>query len=52
MSQWYLSYAGNSRGPFDRAQAAAQVRKNSSGYAWREGSILGALGGLLDGDDR
>jgi uncharacterized protein (TIGR00266 family) len=37
MSQWYLSYDGNAAGPFDRAQAVAQVRKNSSGYAWREG---------------
>lgn len=37
MSQWYLSYDGNQTGPFDQAQAAAQVRKNSNGYAWRDG---------------
>ncbi len=37
MSQWYLSYDGNSLGPFDHDQAVSQVRKNSNGYAWREG---------------
>jgi hypothetical protein len=37
MSQWYLSYDGDRPGPFDHAQALAQVRKNPDGYAWREG---------------
>ncbi len=37
MSQWYLSYEGNPLGPFDHAQAMAQVRKNPDGYAWKEG---------------
>ena len=39
MAQWYLSYDGNQTGPFDTAQAVAQVRKNSNGYAWRDGFV-------------
>lgn len=39
MTQWYLSYDGNQTGPFDTAQAVAQVRKNPSGYAWRDGLV-------------
>lgn len=37
MSQWYLSYGGDPLGPFDLEQALIQVRKDSNGYAWREG---------------
>ncbi len=37
MTQWYLSYGGNQIGPLDQAQAAAHVRTNPDGYAWREG---------------
>ncbi|MEW6080093.1 MAG: TIGR00266 family protein [Thermodesulfobacteriota bacterium] len=37
MTQWFLSYDGNQIGPMDQAQAAAQARKNSNGFAWREG---------------
>jgi uncharacterized protein (TIGR00266 family) len=37
MSQWYLSYGGNQLGPMDKVQAMVQVKKNSNGYAWREG---------------
>ena len=37
MAQWYLSYDGNQLGPFDHAQAVAQVQKNPNGHAWREG---------------
>ncbi len=39
MAQWYLSYDGNQTGPFDTAQAVAQVRKNPNGYAWRDGFV-------------
>ena len=37
MTQWYLSFGGDSLGPFDEVQAAAQARKNPDGFAWREG---------------
>lgn len=37
MTQWYLSFDGNTTGPFDIAQAAAQARKNPDGLAWRDG---------------
>lgn len=37
MTQWYLSFGGDALGPFDQNQAAAQVRKNPDGFAWREG---------------
>ncbi len=37
MSQWYLSYDGNTTGPFDQSQASAQARKNPDGFAWRDG---------------
>jgi uncharacterized protein (TIGR00266 family) len=39
MSQWYLSYGGDSLGPFDIEQAVAQARKDPSGYAWRDGFV-------------
>jgi uncharacterized protein (TIGR00266 family) len=37
MATWYLSYDGKQLGPMDDAQASAQARNNSNGYAWREG---------------
>jgi len=37
MTQWYLSYDGNTSGPMDQSLAAAQARSNPDGYAWREG---------------
>lgn len=37
MTQWYLSYDGNTLGPFDLAQAAAKAMQNPNGFAWREG---------------
>jgi uncharacterized protein (TIGR00266 family) len=37
MTQWYLSYGGNQMGPMDKAQAMAQAKNNTNGYAWREG---------------
>ena len=39
MTQWYLSYEGTPHGPFDLAQAVAQVRKRPDGHAWREGFV-------------
>ncbi len=35
--QWYLSYDGNTIGPFDLAEAATRARQNPNGFAWREG---------------
>lgn len=37
MSQWYLSYGGQTEGPMDLAQAQARTQADSNGYAWREG---------------
>ncbi|HET6221887.1 MAG TPA: TIGR00266 family protein, partial [Dongiaceae bacterium] len=37
MSQWYLSYNGQSAGPFDLAAARAKARENPNGHCWREG---------------
>jgi uncharacterized protein (TIGR00266 family) len=37
MTQWYLSYDGQQKGPMDHARAAAQAQANPNGYAWREG---------------
>ncbi len=37
MSQWYLSYGGQSEGPMDLAQAQARAQADANGYAWREG---------------
>lgn len=37
MTQWYLSFGGDSLGPFEQEQAVAQARKNPDGFAWREG---------------
>jgi len=39
MTQWFLSYDGNQIGPLAQAQAADQARKNSNGFAWREGFV-------------
>jgi hypothetical protein len=61
MAKWYLSYEGKKIGPLDEARAMAEAAKIPGGLAWREGfvkggskgegSILGGLGGLLDGDN-
>lgn len=37
MPQWFLSYEGQSQGPFDHAEAVARARSNPNGHAWREG---------------
>jgi uncharacterized protein (TIGR00266 family) len=37
MSQWFLSYNGQSSGPFDTATARAKARENRGGHCWREG---------------
>ena len=37
MSQWFFSYNGQQVGPLDDAAAIAQARKNSNGFAWRDG---------------
>ncbi len=37
MSQWYLSYGGQTEGPMDLAQAQARIQADPNGYAWREG---------------
>ncbi len=37
MYEWYLSYEGQTIGPFDQATAAARAKQNSNGHCWREG---------------
>ena len=37
MTQWYLSYDGQTSGPMEPSDAAAQARINPNGFAWREG---------------
>ena len=37
MTQWYLSYDGQTSGPMEPSEAAAQARINPNGFAWREG---------------
>ncbi len=37
MSEWYLSYDGKQMGPLGHMEAASQARKNSYGYAWKQG---------------
>ena len=37
MTQWYLSYDGQTNGPMERSEAVAQAHNNPNGFAWREG---------------
>jgi uncharacterized protein (TIGR00266 family) len=37
MATWYLSYNGKQFGPMNDAEALGSARKNSNGFAWREG---------------
>jgi uncharacterized protein (TIGR00266 family) len=37
MATWYLSYEGKQFGPMNEAEALDYARKNSNGYAWKDG---------------
>lgn len=37
MTTWYLSYDGKQLGPMNETETLGHIRKNSNGYAWREG---------------